>query len=261
MIQDYDGILGKFKYDDTKFNLIEGIQWNRVGLHYIGEESDIEIPEGLRTCKNMFKNSKYEKLRIHFNNQPIRSCRNMFNDCRNLTEIEFYDINTEEVEDMCNMFYTCSALRRIDLSGFNFKTVTDVSNMFAYCRSLEEIDLSNFNGEQIETVRSMFMNCTKLRGIDFGKYDFQNVDEMDNLLAGCTELMYVHAPNLILDTGSFSIFKGCKNLKYIILSRENYYSEFFANDLVLSLQGQSITGNSHFLNCDKLKALGGKNYD
>lgn len=54
----------------------------------------------------------------------------MFKNCRNLTEINFKNIDTSAVVDMSQMFYAMDSIKTLDLSSFNTSNVEDVSQMF-----------------------------------------------------------------------------------------------------------------------------------
>ncbi len=53
----------------------------------------------------------------------------MFKNCRNLTEINFKNIDTSAVVDMSQMFYAMDSIKTLDLSSFNTSNVEDVSRM------------------------------------------------------------------------------------------------------------------------------------
>ncbi len=54
----------------------------------------------------------------------------MFKNCRNLTEMNFKNIDTSAVVDMSQMFYAMDSIKTLDLSSFNTSNVEDVSQMF-----------------------------------------------------------------------------------------------------------------------------------
>lgn len=62
----------------------------------------------------------------------------MFQNCSNLTAIDFTDVNTSNVTSMAYMFSGCSKLTSLDLSSFNTgesntENVTSMASMFEGC--------------------------------------------------------------------------------------------------------------------------------
>jgi surface protein len=58
------------------------------------------------------------------------------------------------------MFFGCKNLTNIDLSNFNTNNVTNMRQMFFECSSLEEINLSNFIINNATNITSMFYGCS-----------------------------------------------------------------------------------------------------
>lgn len=94
MIKEYEGKLGKFKYDNTEFELIEEEikRWSgatcgiRRTLKYIGKEIDgskIKIPEGITDCNDMFSGNRSLKTPPIIPD-GVTDCNNMFCECHSL---------------------------------------------------------------------------------------------------------------------------------------------------------------------------------
>lgn len=93
MIKEYEGKLGKFKYDDTEFELIEeeiksvcGACGIRHTLKYIGKETDgskIKIPEGITNCTDMFCEC-HSLMTAPVIPKGVIDCSYMFDRCWNL---------------------------------------------------------------------------------------------------------------------------------------------------------------------------------
>ena len=54
----------------------------------------------------------------------------MFCNCSSLKEINFTNINTNNVIDMSYMFYDCKSLKKLNLSKFNTNNVTNINDIF-----------------------------------------------------------------------------------------------------------------------------------
>jgi len=75
----------------------------------------------------------------------ISSCDCMFYECSNITEIDFSNFNTSNVDNMNYMFYGCSSLISLNLSNFDTSNVDNMNYMFYGCSSLTSLNLSNFD--------------------------------------------------------------------------------------------------------------------
>ena len=71
--------------------------------------------------------------------------KNMFSECKKLTNLNLNNFVTNNVEDMFGMFYNCEELTNLSVTSFNTEQVFDVSYMFANCYKLENLDLSSFD--------------------------------------------------------------------------------------------------------------------
>ena len=64
-----------------------------------------------------------------------------FYSCRNLTNVDFTNLDTSAVTSMDSMFKDCSSLTSLDLSSFDTSAVTDMESMFDGCNALETLTL------------------------------------------------------------------------------------------------------------------------
>lgn len=74
----------------------------------------------------------------------------VFQNCINLEEIDFNDIDLQQVEDTQQAFKNCEKLRKVDFgqSLDNNNRLHYVEEMFKYCKSLEEINFGEFSETQ-----------------------------------------------------------------------------------------------------------------
>ena len=74
----------------------------------------------------------------------------VFQNCINLEEIDFNDIDLQQVEDTQQAFKNCEKLKKVDFgqSLNNNNRLHYVEEMFKYCRSLEEINFGGFSETQ-----------------------------------------------------------------------------------------------------------------
>lgn len=119
----------------------------------------------------------------------------MFKDCKDLTEINFKNIDTSAVVDMSQMFYAMDSIKTLDLSSFNTSNVEDVSQMF-YGDSLLKttyvmdqilkIEEDTFKEEQPVKIKAMpknsFLKGDKFKAEDFSwriEYDDDGAEDVD----------------------------------------------------------------------------------
>ena len=65
---------------------------------------------------------KKNNITLRFN-YKITSCQNMFNDLKNITEVDLSNFNASEVTSMESMFYRCENLVKIIFGNFNTSNV------------------------------------------------------------------------------------------------------------------------------------------
>lgn len=102
MMKLYKGELGEFLYNDSLFRVVKD-SFNE-SLRYIGNGEKIQLPEGLISCREMFKDCKADKL-------------------------DFSIIDTSNIKDFSFMF-TDSNIKEIDLTNFDFKNGEYFTGMF-----------------------------------------------------------------------------------------------------------------------------------
>ena len=96
----------------------------------------------------------------------------MFDGCQNLTSLNLFNFNTENVKYMNSMFYGCQNLTSLDLSNFNTENVQDMRSMFSGCNLLKTIYCDNT--WTCEDSEGMFYSCTSLQGAV--PYDASKID-------------------------------------------------------------------------------------
>ena len=62
-------------------------------------------------------------------NNTINNCKNMFNGCSNITEIDLSNFDSSNVINMEYMFYNCSKLSLLNLSNFKTSNVISMNKM------------------------------------------------------------------------------------------------------------------------------------
>ena len=137
-----------------------------------------------------------------------------FYECKNLTDVDFTNLDTSAVTSMRYMFYQCSSLTSLDLSSFNTSAVTDMGWMFARCSSLTSLDLSSFNTSAVTSMGSMFDDCRSLTNLNLSSFDTSAVTDMYAMFEGCSALTNLDVSSF--DTSAITdmrwMFSSCSSL-------------------------------------------------
>ena len=151
--------------------------------------------------------------------KPV-STVNWFYECKNLTDVDFTNLDTSAVTNMNRMFYKCSALTSLDLSSFNTSVVTDMSSMFNSCSSLTSLDLSSFNTSVVTNMESMFSSCSSLTSLDLSSFNTSAVTDMRWMFNRCSSLTSLDLSpfNTSAVTGMYSMFSYCSSLTNLDVS-------------------------------------------
>ena len=97
-----------------------------------------------------------------------------FYECKNLTDVDFTNLDTSAVTDMYGMFESCSALTNLDVSSFDTSAVTDMRWMFNGCSSLTRLDVSSFDTSAVTDMGHMFYNYSAIETLTIGtKFAFK----------------------------------------------------------------------------------------
>ena len=91
--------------------------------------------------------------------------KDFFNGFTSLEEVDFENLNTDDVTNMSNLFRNCTKLTKINFRNINLSKLTNASMMFGTCTSLINIDLSNLNLSNLENINMMFSWASKIKTI------------------------------------------------------------------------------------------------
>ena len=114
--------------------LINGVEQNSISTSYEFEDSQ----------------NGYNKVELIWDN-IVSNCCNMFRGCSNITEIDFSNFDSSEVNHMNSMFKDCTSLTSLDLSNFDISNVWCIEYMFSGCSKLEYINIEKFSNNRIES--------------------------------------------------------------------------------------------------------------
>ena len=152
--------------------------------------------------------------------QNVTSMYSMFRYCIGLTALDLSHLDTRNVTDMNAMFFYCCKLTTLDLSHLDTRNVTDMSSMFFYCSGLTTLDLSPLDTRNVINMGDMFSKCNRLTALDLSPLDTRNVTNMGDMFSGCSSLTNLNLT--ALDTSKVtdmdSMFAGCRSLVSLDLS-------------------------------------------
>ena len=143
----------------------------------------------------------------------------MFNDCYNLTKINFGKINTSSITDMRYLFMNCKKLTSIDLSYFDTRSVINMTSIFGHCETLTSIDASSFNTSKVKMMYDLFAYCYNLVSVNVSSFDTSKVTNMQGLFYYCTSIKYIDLQNFDISSvvNLRYVFTNCKSLLYLNL--------------------------------------------
>ena len=241
----------KLYVDEKKYSFVKSMKLNK-GSHKI----IIVFEDTIKSCQNMFTNCKNIKS-INFN--VMNECDNMdyiFSGCSSLLSINTEKLITSNVTSMKNMFSNCGSLSQINLENFDTAKVTNMEEMFSGCKSIENFNLTSFNTTSVVNMKGMFSECVNLKNLDLNNFDTSFVTNMEKMFNECNSIkeIIITKKNEIslFDTfhveNMYHIFYGCDSLEsidvsnFILYKIKNNISDLFG-DLEKNLYLKQVYNN------------------
>ena len=133
----------------------------------------------------MFNNCKniYEIDLSNFDCSQVTSCESMFDGCVSVEKINLGKSDFSFCKSFKSMFNNCENLENIDVSFFNTKNSTSFEKMFCGCKKLAKIDVSKFDSSKCNSIFSMFRYCEKISEIDMINWDMSHLEKRYNFLS------------------------------------------------------------------------------
>ena len=166
-------------------------------------------------CENI-KEIQFDNI----NTSQVVNMDSMFNRCSNLTSLDLSNFDTSKVEYASYMFYECTSLTNLDISHFDTSNVTNMNNMFDGCESLKELDLSSFDTSKVKDMVCMFEECESLTNLNINDWNVSKVENMACMFNICKSLTTLNLGNWETSNLShtYQMFHGCSNLETLDLS-------------------------------------------
>ena len=175
-----------------------------------------------KISEKMFKDKK-DLTNIEFNNvdtSKVETMSWMFEWCVNLRELDLSHFDTSNVTNMGHMFEDCKGLTSLSLSKFDTSNVTNMGNMFYDCKNLQELELSSFNTSKVEYISGMFYGCRNLKELDLSNFDTSHIVDMSAMFWNCSNLTSLDLSSFDTSkvTSMHRMFRLCQSLKSLDLS-------------------------------------------
>lgn len=140
----------------------------------------------------MFKNCKQLKVLdlSSFRTQETQYLRSMFYGC-GVECLDLRGFDVSNVRSIDSMFQNCRNLAEVQIDSWNVQeNLLSLSNLFDGCKSLTTVRLFDIGQlTALQSVNAMFQNCTSLTEVDFGgSFNSPNLKTMDRMFRGCTVL-------------------------------------------------------------------------
>ena len=176
--------------------------------------NSVQSEEDLCEFANLEENENTIKLVFYEN---LVTCRELFRDIENVTEIDLSNFDTSSTLDMGYMFSSCTSLTSVNISNLNVESVGEMSGLFYECQSLVSVDFSGLKTSSLNSTKFMFYDCSSLKYVKLSNFDTSNVVDMKYMFYNCQSLISLDLSNFDtnLVTSMYDMFSGCNNLEYI----------------------------------------------
>lgn len=133
------------------------------------------------------------------------------------------DVNKIRPTNVSYMFNNCRQIKNIDISCFSFSSTTTFSNMFNSCRKLQTIMYDKWAvTSKCTALNSLFTGCNYLTFNDkqpFNEWDTSKVTTMANVFESCNSITSIDISNWNISqvTSMASLFYLCISMKTVKL--------------------------------------------
>ncbi|VDG33717.1 cell surface protein [Lactobacillus plantarum] [Lactiplantibacillus mudanjiangensis] len=119
----------------------------------------------------------------------VTSLEYLFNEDRQLRQVDFGQRNLSRVQSFKGMFYQCSSLTTITgISQWQTTSVTDLSQMFTGCSQLVTLDLNGWDVSQVVRLVATFKDCAKLTTLNVADWSTGSLITLEDTFNGDSSL-------------------------------------------------------------------------
>jgi surface protein len=138
------------------------------------------------------------------------SINGMFQNCKNLSEVENFILNTDAHTDA-------------EAPALSFPNLTGIYNLFTYCPGFKNVKL-NISAPKAETINCLFNNCNNMTSLDLSGSDFSGCTKITEFLNPNSSLKAVYMNEVDLskcktaESGFNNMFRGA-SLTHLYMNR------------------------------------------
>lgn len=168
---------------------------NKYVAYLVSEDEYIYIGSDHWRLFNTFEELQSINLEC-LNTQYATTMQEWFSYCTNLRTITGLDkLETYNVINMQQMFQQCYELTNLDFKSFDTSNVTNMSYMFHNCYKLMELNLNQFNTDKVTTTKNMFANCGNLKTIHLENANFNSVTDTGAMFYDVSDEITIYVKN------------------------------------------------------------------
>ena len=131
---------------------------------YCVSDDDVYLNEDASYMFDKFVNLKQVDLSF-MNFKKTRNTKFMFGNCKYLTDVNFDNDITLNINEIEGMFFDCQSIVDLQLFMFNTKNVKSMNSLFFNCKNLKNIyiDTSKWSVKNVTNFNKTYFNCAMLR--------------------------------------------------------------------------------------------------
>ena len=276
---DEEGVLRIWPSNGTSGTLISLESSYAPWWEYRKNVTKVIVSEGVvasGSCRYMFQQfincteMDLNGLDMHY----VTSVYGMFDQCTSLTSISFPNWDTSNVQYWSYFLHGCENLTSVDLTGLDTSNATSFGYMFYQCKNLSATGVSSLDTAKLGYADYMFAGCSSLTSVDLSSWNTSNLQNMGHMFGGCTNLTSMDLS--VIDTSSVrdmqGMFVNCTSLTSydmtgVDTSNVRYMTSMFSGCSNLtslnlsSMNTSKVTDMSYmFHNCSSLTSLDLSNF-
>ena len=115
---------------------------------------------------SVFQGSEIESVNWmrYFTN--LSNISGLFQNCKNLTDVDLSFLNVSNVTRCFGMFNGCSNIKHIKLNGWDAGKINNIQSMFEGCSSLTELDLSGWKNAGNNVTANTYISFSGLHSLN-----------------------------------------------------------------------------------------------
>lgn len=195
---------------------VTNLYFTFYGCYELTAVSDLNLPKatsfeyGFENCISLVSPPKITAPKLE-------DCTSLFEGCTSLITVPKIEFGNTKRDITCRgMFKNCINLT--DISNIDFRYVTDIEEMFKNCVSLETVPV--FDITNIKNIKGLFSGCTSLKEIV--DLNYTNSINIAHLYENCINLTSIDKFNFDLSYNLEYVFSGCSGITTVPEISSNY---------------------------------------